>query len=362
MNLRSNTSDNTVFADYKGNIAYWHGNFVPRRSTGYDYSLPVDGTTSASDWHGIFALDSTVHVYNPATGFIQNCNATPFTVSGAGSPLPQNYPVYMAPDGENYRGITAARLLNNANNLTINRMINEVGYSHYLAAFDDLIPVLVNDYHTLSPGDSLRQSLGEVMALLKDWNKFSSDTSVATTIAVEFGYGFLHKIPPVVNPYQVTHIVSQFRSAIQHTTAQERLQLLTATLADLIHRFGTWHMPWGAVNRYQRPADGVLDDAKESMPVGLVTSTFGSLPSFSSLRPANTNRRYGYNGNSFVACVSFGKKIQAKSVITGGQSFNPQSPHYLDQAERYINGNFKEVLFYKEEVLKHMERRYHPGE
>jgi len=362
MNLRSNTSDNTVFADYKGNIAYWHGNFVPRRNTKYDYSLPVDGSTSASDWKGIYALDSTVHVYNPATGFIQNCNATPFTVSGKSSPKPGNYPVYMAPDGENYRGVTAARLLSKADNISVESMIDNIGYNHYLAAFDDLIPALVNDYSTLSPNDTLKQSLSEAIALLTNWNRSSSDTSVASTIAIEFGYRFMQKIPPVNNPYNATHLVEQFRSTIQHTTAKEKLNLLSETLNDLANRFGTWRIAWGNVNRYQRPADGVFDDAKPSMAVGLAASSFGSIPSFSTRRYPNTNKRYGFNGNSFIACVEFGKKIKAKTVITGGQSFNPQSPHYLDQAEMYINGNFKDVLFYKEDVMKHVERQYHPGE
>ncbi|WP_240743273.1 penicillin acylase family protein [Ilyomonas limi] len=362
MNLRSNTSDNTVFADYKGNIAYWHGNFVPRRNTKYDYSLPVDGSTSATDWKGIYALDSIVHVYNPATGFIQNCNSTPFTVSGESSPKPENYPVYMAPDGENYRGITAARLLSNANDLTVESMIKNIGYNHYLALFDDLLPVLLNDYTSLASTDSLKQSLGEAITLLTNWNKSAADTSVASTIAIEFGYRFLQKVPPVTNLYNATHLVEQLRAAIQHTTALERLQLLSETLKDLSNRFGTWRTAWGNVNRYQRPVDGVFDDAKRSMAVGFAASNFGSIPAFATRRFPNTVKRYGFNGNSFIACVEFGKKIKAKSVITGGQSFNPQSPHYLDQAEMYINGNFKNVLFYKEDVMKHVEKSYHPGE
>lgn len=362
MDLRSNTSDNTVFADYKGNIAYWHGNFVPRRNTQYDYSLPVDGSTAATDWKGMYALDSIVHVYNPATGYIQNCNSTPFTVSGKSSPKPQDYPIYMAPDGENYRGITASRLLKSASNITVDSMIHNIGYNHYLALFDDLIPALVKDYNSIAPTDSSRQSLGEAIALLKNWDKSSSDTSVASTIAIEYAYQFMQKIPPVSSPYNATHLVEQWQAAIQHTTAQQRMQVLSQTLAELTNRFSTWRVAWGEVNRYQRPADGVFDDAKPSMPVSFAASTFGSIPSFGARRPPNTNKRYGYFGNSFVACIEFGKKIKAKSIITGGQSFDPQSPHYLDQAEMYINGNFKDVLFYKEDVLKHAEKQYHPGE
>lgn len=362
MELRSNTSDNTVFADYKGNIAYWHGNFVPKRSKKFDYSLPVDGTISETDWHGIYELDQIVHVYNPATGFIQNCNSTPFTVSGTSSPKKENYPVYMAPDGQNFRALNAARLLNPANNLTIEKMIHDVGYSRYLAAFDYLIPALLKDYEALLSTDPLKQNLSEAIDSLKSWDKNSTASSIATTVAVEFGYRFLQKAPPSANPYDVTNAVAQLLAILKTTSSNERLNLLSETLNDLEKRFGTWKTAWGEVNRYQRSANSKFDDAEPSLPVGLAAATFGSLPSFASRRFPGTNKRYGVSGNSFVACVEFGKKLKAKSVITGGQSFDLSSIHYTDQAKMYINGNFKDVLFYKEDVLKHVEKRYHPGE
>jgi acyl-homoserine-lactone acylase len=362
MDLRSNTSDNTVFADYKGNIAYWHGNFIPKRSKKYDYSLPVDGSTSESDWKGIYALDEIVHVYNPATGFIQNCNSTPFTVSGSSSPKKESYPVYMAPDGENFRGVNAAHLLSNAKALTIDKMIHDIGYSHYLAYFDVLIPVLLKDYQDLSSGDPLKSQLEQPISLLRDWNKTSSAESVATTIAIEYGYRFLQKAPATSNPYEATHALLQLQRTIEATSSIERMNLLSETIKDIEKKFGNWKTPWGEVNRYQRTENEHFDDNKPSMPVGLASSAFGSLPSFSSRRFPNTVKRYGVNGNSFVACVEFGKQVKAKSIITGGQSFDPSSKHFTDQAQKYIDGNFKDVLFYKDDVLKHVERKYHPGE
>jgi acyl-homoserine-lactone acylase len=362
MNLRSNTSDNTVFADNKGNIAYWHGNYVPRRNSNFDYSLPVDGSTSLSDWRSMYNLDSIVHVYNPGTGFIQNCNSTPFTVSGKSSPHKENYPLYMAPDGENFRALNAAKLLSQAKDLTIDKMIHDIGYNHYLSAFDLIIPVLLNDYNSLPATDSLKNNLKDAIEFLKAWDKNSSDTSVATTIAIEFGYRFIQKTPPVSNRYKSTDAVGQLKNVIALTTSTERLNSLKQTLEDFTKRFGTWKVAWGKVNRYQRPAGETFDDAKASLPVSLASATFGSLPSFASRRFTNTNKRYGISGNSFVACVEFGKKVKAKSIVTGGQSFDPASKHYTDQAEMFINGNFKDVLFYKEDVLKHAERKYHPGE
>jgi acyl-homoserine lactone acylase PvdQ len=268
----------------------------------------------------------------------------------------------MAPDGQNFRAVNAARLLSEAKDLSVDKMIHEVGYSRYLSAFDELIPALIKDYNALPQSDQSRKNLSEPIDSLKNWDKNSSASSVASTIAIEFGYRFLQKAPPSANPYDVTNAVGQLLATLQSTTSNDRLNLLEETLKDLEKRFGTWKIKWGEVNRYQRPSDGKFDDSKSSLPVGLAAATFGSLPSFASWRFSTTNKRYGVSGNSFVACVEFGKKIKAKSVITGGQSFDPSSKHYTDQAEMYINGNFKDILFYKDDVLRHVEKKYHPGE
>jgi acyl-homoserine-lactone acylase len=340
MDLRSNSSDNTVFADDKGNIAYWHGNFIPKRDNKFDWSQPVDGTTSATEWGGLHSLDEMVHVYDPASGWIQNCNSTPFTVSGSSSPKKENYPSYMAPDAENYRAINAERLLSEAKGLTIDKLIKEIGYSHYLSAFEVLLPPLFAAYDELGESDSLKQILNEPVTLLRSWDRNSSVFSAATTLAIEWA-----------------------SKATGNISSKEKLNLLFETMKDLEKRFGSWKTVWGDVNRYQRLGSGEkFDDGRPGLRCGLAPYAFGSLPSFVSRRFPGTNKRYGYSGNSFIACVEFGKKIKAKSVITGGQSFDPSSKHFTDQAQMYLDGNFKDVLFYKEDVLKHVERKYHPGE
>lgn len=362
MDYRSNNSNNTVFADDKGNIAYWHGNFMPKRNPKSDYSLPVDGSVPANDWKGTHTLDEIVHVYNPSTGWIENCNSTPFTVSGSASPKREDYPAYMAPDGQNYRAINAARLLEGAHDITMDEMIHRIGYSHYLPAFEVLIPALMNAYDSLRDDDGLKAKLAEPVAVLKNWDRNSADTSIASTVAIEWAYRLLQKASPPSNPYKISDGVGQIRSAIENTSLKERLQLLDETIADLQKRFGRWRIGWGAVNRYQRIAGDQFDDKEESFPVGLAAATWGSLPSFATRRLPNTNRRYGVSGNSFVACVEFGKKLKARTVITGGQSFDPKDPHYTDQAQRYIHGDFKDVFFYRADVLQHAARQYHPGE
>jgi acyl-homoserine-lactone acylase len=391
MDLRSNASDNTVFADNKGNIAYWHGNFIPKRNKDLDYSSPVDGSISSTDSQAPHKLDETVHVYNPASGFIQNCNSNPFTSSGVSSPKPIDYLLYMAPDGENFRGINAVRLLTPAKGLDINRLISEIGYDRYLAAFDVIIPQLLIDNATMltnntsklkdttttlrnatTPNnntdlpkanlDTLKDYLTEPMAYLSAWDRYVSDTSIAAAIAIEFAYRFQALTPRAVNSYKATDAVAQLNATINATTPMQRMTLLIATLNDIKARFGTWKTPWGSINRYQRTDDGKFNDAAPSIPVGLAASAFGALPSFASRKLPGMDKRYGFSGNSFIAAVEFGKKVKAKSVITGGQSFDPKSKHFTDQAQMYIDGKFKDVFFYKDDVTKHIERQYHPGE
>ena len=111
MDMGANPSNNTLYADAEGNIAYWHGNFLPKRNPKYDWSKPVDGTTSATEWKGYHTVNESVHLYNPENGWLQNCNATPFTVAGKYSPKKLDYATYLAPDGDNFRGINAVRIL-----------------------------------------------------------------------------------------------------------------------------------------------------------------------------------------------------------------------------------------------------------
>jgi acyl-homoserine lactone acylase PvdQ len=362
MELRSNNSNNTVFADDKGNIAYWHGNFIPQRNKKFDYSLPVDGSTSATNWKGIHPLDEIVHVYNPKTGWIENCNSTPFTCSGESSPKKENFPAYMAPDGQNPRAVNAVRLLNNAHDLTIDKMIHEIGFSHYLSAFEILLPLLIKAYDELPEDNSLKKDLREPIEMLRSWDKNSSSSSVVSTIAIEWAYRMAQKASPPANPYRESDAIGQLNSMVANTSPHEKLELLKATFNDLEKRFGKWKIAWAEINRYQRTTDNKFDDKKPSFPVGLASATWGSIPSFATRRLANTDKRYGVSGNSFIACVEFGKKVKAKTVVTGGESFDPNSKHYADQTQRYIDGNFKDIFFYKEDVMKHAEKIYHPGE
>lgn len=359
----SNTTNNTVYADDKGNIAYWHGNFIPKRDRAYNWALPLDGTIAATEWNGIHSLSETVHVINPASGWIQNCNATPFASAGESSPDKSLYPKYMAPDGQNARGLNAIRLLKDNQHISLDGLI-EIGYNRYLTAFDILLPSLFKAYDLLEESDSNKVKLKKPIEILKAWNKISDTASIATTLGVDWAAKMNTLLPPAATREEGTEIIDRLNK-VAATDGKQQLQLLSTVIDNLTKMYGFWEMPWGTINRYQRLTghfDEQYNDTKRSLAVALTTSKLGSLPAFESRSFNGSKGRYGFSGNSFIAAVEFGPRIKAKSIVTGGQSNNPASNHFTDQAPGFINGNFKEIFFYKEDVLKNKEKIYRPGE
>jgi len=365
MALRGNTSNSTVFADNKGNIAYWHGNYIPIRDKKYNWSQPVDGSNPQTDWKGLHEVKDIVQVINPATGWIQNCNSTPYSVSGSSSPLKTNYPNYMAPDGENFRGINAATVLKRENKFDIDKMI-KAGYDTYLAAFEVLVPALVKAFEqNVQPADSAYAKLKEPVAMLKNWDYHSSENSIATTLAVEWAQLLNANIRKVYIDEEEPDQVSFTKKYAATASAAALLNPLLNVINDLTKKHGSWQISWGSLNRYQRISGDInqqYDDSKESFPVPFASALWGMLPSYNSRYFPGTNKRYGVSGNSFICAVEFGKKVKAKSLLAGGNSGNPSSKHFNDQLKMYTKGEFKDVLFYKEDVMQHVEKKYHPGE
>ena len=364
MDMLANTSNNTVYADAEGNIAYWHGNYIPIRDPKYDWSQPVDGTTSATEWKGLTPVIKSIHIYNPPNGWLENCNSTPFTAAGGYSPQKKDYPSYMAPDGQNFRALNAIKILRQERSYTIDKVIAK-GYNTYLVAFEVLIPPLIKAYDHLSPNDPLRVQLNEPINILKNWDNCSGENSVSTTLAVNWGERLLQqiyrtKIPEGKEDDQVTKTEKFAATA----SSQELLEPFLATMKYLENTYGGWNIPWGQINRFQRISGDIenhFDDDSASIPVGFTSSTWGMIPSYSSRTFPGTKKRYGVNGNSFICAVEFGKKIKAKSLLAGGESGDRNSKHFFDEGLMYSKGEFKDVLFYKEDVLKHAERTYHPG-
>ncbi len=357
LSRRANSSNNTTYADADGNIAYFHGNFIPVRDTIFDYSSAVDGSDPATDWQGLHPVEEIIHVLNPPNGWIQNCNSTPFLCCGEYSPEKGNYPYYMATEPQNFRGVNALRLLNRSRDLSLDKLI-DLAYDPYLPGFEKLISGLTEAYDNSS--DNISSELEGPVNELRKWDLRTSTGSVAMSLAHFYAtlYREKGKIPDGLSEMEA---INYFGTC---SPFEERLAIFTEAVNMIKADFGKWDTPWGEINRFQRPDGNIntrFDDSKPSMPVSFASGMWGSLAAYGMNIKSPTRRIYGNRGNSFVAVVEFGEKIRAKSILAGGQSGDPGSPHFCDQAKRYVDVDFKEVAFYREDVERRTEKKYHPG-
>ena len=357
MNIRTNSSNNTVFADAEGNIAYFHGNFIPQRDARFDFSKPVDGSDPATDWRGLHTVDETITILNPPNGWIQNANSTPFTAAAEFSPKREDYPAYMAPDHENFRGVHAVRVLTDVDGLTLDGLV-DLAHDPYLPGFEALIGGLLEAWEQAEePGAALAEPIG----VLKEWDFATGKDSVAMTLAHFYGMNYLARATFPEDMSEMARITMLGTA----TPPAQRLEVFADTVAMLASDFGNWRMPWGEINRFQRLSGAIeleYDDAKPSLAVGMANSRWGALADFGAERREGTKRLYGDNGNSFVAVVEFGDRVRAKSILVGGQSNDPASPHFDDQAPLYVEHEFKDVAYYREDVERRARERSRPGD
>jgi acyl-homoserine lactone acylase PvdQ len=342
MELMANSSNNTIFADADGDIAYFHGNYIPRRDTAFDWTKPVDGSNPATEYKGLLTLEETPHLFNPKSGWLYNSNNWPWSGAGESSLKKEDFPAYVESGTESARGLHAIRVLKDKKDFTLDSLIS-AAYDSYLPWFEKPLPALFKAWDDLPASNPLKAKTAEQIQVLRGWNLRWGADSVATSLAVFWG----------------TNVGR--RNA--DTPSEALVQALANASDKLTSDFGTWKTAWGEINRFQRLTGDIVqpfNDAGASIPVAFTSATWGSLASFGARAYPGTKKWYGTSGNSFVAVVEFGPRVHAKAVTAGGESGVAGAKHFNDQATRYATGDLREVYFYRDQLKGHTEREYHP--
>jgi acyl-homoserine lactone acylase PvdQ len=320
----------------------------------------VEGSDTATEWHGLLSVDESPHLLNPASGWLYNSNNWPWSAAGPSSPKRADYPAYVETGREeSWRGYHALRVLSNRKDFTVERL-RAAAYDSYLPAFEKFIPSLLSAYDQLPASDPLKTKLAEQIKLLRGWDYRWAVPSVATSLAVFWGEEMTRRVGAEARRAGV----STDDYILGKATPAERVEALAAASDKLGADFGNWKTPWADINRFQRLTGDIVqpfNDAGASIPVGFTSSRWGSLASFGARPYPGTKKWYGTSGNSFVSVIEFGDSVRAIAVTAGGESGHPASPHFNDEAQRYATGDLRPVYFYRSQLAGHTEKTYNPG-
>ena len=330
---------NVMYADRQGNTWYLYNGAVPKRDPRFDWTKPVDGSDPATEWQGYHTMDELPQLTNPKTGWMQNCNTTPFLLTSEGNPDPKQFPKYMVQEGDNPRGAISREILASKAKFTFDEWRRLAFDTRVMSAGKRLPGLIAALKQQLSQREDSR--LREVHDELVRWNQHSANDSIAMTL------------------------FSLWHDRVSRDEKEDQVAALNEVINTLQRDFGTWKVAWGEISRLQRrdeSKDEEFQDSRSSLAVSGVNGNDGAVFTFYAAPIRGQKRRYGVAGGTYISVVEFGPKVRALSIHTFGASGDPKSRHFMDQSVLYTRGEFKPAWLTLDDIRANLESSYHPGE
>jgi penicillin amidase len=341
---------NLLFTDAKNIFSVYNGT-VAQRNRDYNWSKPVPGWTIETEWRPYLPFERCPQILNPKSGFLQDCNNPPWvgTRDSGLKPLdPEPYFLKQPPRqnaGEevlNTRGERLTRVLAQDKKFTLEEMI-QLGFDTYIVPAEVIVPLLLNGIAaSQSALDDPR--VGRAVEALRRWDLCSRADSCAFTYLYFWGKCYKE----LYSDAKFERFKAYDRKRIDvHSRREQRMALTALTTAlDLMQaRFGKTEVLWGDINVVARGgtfplggADNMYEplhlDGGDEQPDGQIQCKDG----------------WGH-----LMIVMEGQPKQVWSLLPFGQSEDPASPHYNDQAKLHSQGRVKRFWITPEEILANTE-------
>ncbi len=346
---------NLIVATADGDIFYLLNGRTPRRNPNFDWSLPVPGWTSETEWQGILSWQELPHLHNPVSGFLQNCNNSPQFVTveakGCSPPKPEGFPhyAYYSHTGDVYRARCerALQLLSQTERMTVDEAMG--------IALDTLSPKARDWVQALvrSAKGKVQSETATALEALERWDGRMEKASVAAGVYLlwrwqyhqrhpELGWADDDKLP--LSEKERTDAVEAFRAAIQHAFTHFGG---LPTLGDVqrLRRF-TDRSP--IANRHSSFACDLPLSGTQSFAADCLRAIWAG-------GPDEDGRFHGTGGQSCTTIVVHTTPPQAWSITPFGVSDDPESIHFVDQAQLFSAEKFKPMWFGTEQLKGHEE-------
>ena len=327
---------NMMAADIHGNIYYQRTGRVPVRPEGYDYSYPVPGNTSKTEWRGLHPTSDLVQILNPAAGYMQNCNISPGTMVHEGAPRADDYPKYIfndRPDRSNPRGRRAVALLKRVKKADV-ELAMQIAFDTTLDGthIEPWQAALKRAFQRFGRGKYA--DLQEAVDLITGWNHSVSQDNEAAALYFEW-------------ERQVRALNGPRFTAVNHgqlSRKQQRILLdgLAKAVQEMEKSHGSIRVAWGKITRLRR--------GEKDLPLGGSGSTLRSIWA----RKEKDGTFVAFGGQSCPMIVHLTEPIESYSVLPYGVSDDPASPHSIDQMGLFSMRRMKPTWFNRDELFQHI--------